>query len=223
MLLKERMIMKIKRITLITLAVLPLIVATVALFFLPDQIPAHFGANFEVDRYGSKFEILILPAEILLMSLIFLFPSIFVENEQNKKLLANIGIGLTLLLSVLNYFFLYAQASNAENINTGFFSIERVLMLLFAVFFIFVGNLMPLTRKNSFIGLRTKWSKHNNTVWKKSQLFGGLSMMVLGGILLVLAFVFPNIFLMLALLIAVVIVDTVYSYIAFKKYNNAKN
>ncbi|PIC63776.1 hypothetical protein CSV79_10070 [Sporosarcina sp. P13] len=28
---------------------------------LPDQIPAHFGANGEVDRYGSKFELLLLP------------------------------------------------------------------------------------------------------------------------------------------------------------------
>ncbi|MEK4023280.1 MULTISPECIES: DUF1648 domain-containing protein [Sporosarcina] len=29
---------------------------------LPDQIPAHFGANGEVDRWGSKFELFILPA-----------------------------------------------------------------------------------------------------------------------------------------------------------------
>ena len=28
---------------------------------LPDQVPAHFGANGEVDRWGSKWELLILP------------------------------------------------------------------------------------------------------------------------------------------------------------------
>ncbi|PIC79336.1 hypothetical protein CSV75_12115 [Sporosarcina sp. P18a] len=27
---------------------------------LPDRIPAHFGANGEVDRYGSKIELLLL-------------------------------------------------------------------------------------------------------------------------------------------------------------------
>ncbi|WP_153733129.1 DUF1648 domain-containing protein [Sporosarcina obsidiansis] len=29
---------------------------------LPDRIPAHFGAAGEVDRWGSKYELLILPA-----------------------------------------------------------------------------------------------------------------------------------------------------------------
>lgn len=28
---------------------------------LPDRIPAHFGANGEVDRYGSRIELLLLP------------------------------------------------------------------------------------------------------------------------------------------------------------------
>lgn len=28
---------------------------------LPDSVPAHFGANGEVDRWGSKWELLILP------------------------------------------------------------------------------------------------------------------------------------------------------------------
>ncbi|ARJ39251.1 hypothetical protein SporoP8_10440 [Sporosarcina ureae] len=28
---------------------------------LPDRIPAHFGANGEVDRYGSRMELLLLP------------------------------------------------------------------------------------------------------------------------------------------------------------------
>lgn len=34
---------------------------------LPDQIPAHFNAAGEVDRYGSKYELFILPVIGLLM------------------------------------------------------------------------------------------------------------------------------------------------------------
>lgn len=215
--------MKIKRITLIALAVLPLIVSVIALFFLPDQIPAHFGENFAVDRYGSKFEILIFPAEILLMSLIFLLPNLFMNNNQNEKLLVNIGIGIMLIFNVLDYYILYIQATNTQNMNSGFFSIERVLLLIFGVFFIFIGNLMPLARRNSFIGLRTKWSQHSDTVWKKSQIFGGISLIVLGVIFIAIAFVFPNILLMVCLLIALAVVDTVYSYIAYKKYGNSEN
>jgi uncharacterized membrane protein len=38
---------------------------------LPDQVPAHFNIQGEVNRYGSKFELLILPG-ISLFILLFL-------------------------------------------------------------------------------------------------------------------------------------------------------
>ena len=44
-----------------------------------------------------------------------------------------------------------------------------------------IGNLMPKLRKNSMIGLRTKWSMKNDTVWKKCQKIGGISF-IIGGI-----------------------------------------
>ncbi|WP_301107527.1 DUF1648 domain-containing protein [Sporosarcina sp.] len=34
---------------------------------LPERIPAHFVANGEVDRFGSKFELLLLPAIAIVM------------------------------------------------------------------------------------------------------------------------------------------------------------
>src|SRR6185312_6110225 len=37
---------------------------------LPSEIPAHFNGAGEVDRYGSKFELLILPVIGLLLWLI---------------------------------------------------------------------------------------------------------------------------------------------------------
>ena len=215
--------MKIKRIMLFALAVLPLIVSVIALLFLPEQIPVHFGTNFAVDRYGSKFEILILPIEIIFMSLIFLLPGIFIQEENNKKMLLNLGVALTLVFNALDYYILYIQSTDMQSLKTGVFSFERILLLIFGMFFIYIGNFMPMLRKNSFFGLRTKWSMENDTIWKKCQLFGGVSMMILGVIYFITAFVFPNIILMLSLLICVVVVDTVYTYIAFKKYSNAEN
>lgn len=45
---------------------LPLSVVLVSLQFLPDQIPAHYGISGEVDRWGSKYEILIFHLTISL-------------------------------------------------------------------------------------------------------------------------------------------------------------
>lgn len=212
--------MKIKKVLLITFAVSPLIVSLITLFFLPEEIPAHYGANFTVDRYGSKYEILIFPIEILIMSLIFLLPGIFMKNETNKRLTLNIGLALILVFNALEYYILFIQANNVTNINSGVFKIERILLLIFGVLFVFIGNLMPLSRRNSFVGLRTRWSMTNDTVWKKCQLFGGVSLIILGILLMVIAFVYPNIPLMIGLLIIVAITDTIYTYIAANKYGN---
>ena len=214
------MVMKIKKVLLITFAVSPLIVSLITLFFLPEEIPAHYGANFTVDRYGSKYEILIFPIEILIMSLIFLLPGIFMKNETNKRLTLNIGLALILVFNALEYYILFIQANNVTNINSGVFKIERILLLIFGVLFVFIGNLMPLSRRNSFVGLRTRWSMTNDTVWKKCQLFGGVSLIILGILLMVIAFVYPNIPLMIGLLIIVAITDTIYTYIAANKYGN---
>lgn len=212
--------MKIKKVLLITFAVSPLIVSLITLFFLPEEIPAHYGANFTVDRYGSKYEILIFPIDILIMSLIFLLPGIFMKNETNKRLTLNIGLALILVFNALEYYILFIQANNVTNINSGVFKIERILLLIFGVLFVFIGNLMPLSRRNSFVGLRTRWSMTNDTVWKKCQLFGGVSLIILGIILMVIAFVYPNIPLMIGLLIIVAITDTIYTYVAANKYGN---
>ena len=40
---------------------LPLVASLIALKFLPDVIPAHYNIQNMVDRWGSKYEILILP------------------------------------------------------------------------------------------------------------------------------------------------------------------
>ena len=143
------------------------------------------------------------------------------KNELNKKLILDIGIALILAFNALDYYILYVQSSNLYSINSGVFAIERILLLILGVLFVFIGNLMPMSRKNSFIGLRTKWSMSNDAVWKKCQLFGGVSMMILGITLFVLAFVFPNIFLMIGLILGVVVIDTIYSYIAANRNHTA--
>ncbi len=192
----------------------------ITLIFLPEVIPAHYGPDFTVDRYGSKFEILIFPVLILVSSLIFLLPGFFMKNEANKKIILNIGLAFILFFNALSYYILYLQANNVTDISSGVFGIERILLLIFGVFFIFIGNLIPMSRRNSFVGMRTKWSMTNDTVWKKCQLFSGISMILLGIVFLILAFVFPNIIFMFVLIFTVIITDTVYTYAAAKKYGD---
>lgn len=64
--------MKVKRIILYILIFLPLAVVLVSLKFLPDQIPAHYNFENQVDRWGSKYESLIIPAFVIIFGLFML-------------------------------------------------------------------------------------------------------------------------------------------------------
>ena len=80
---------------------------------------------------------------------------------------------------------------------------------------------MPKLRSNSVIGLRTPWSDKNDTVWKKCQIFGGVSFMI-GGIIMVVCGIFMEglaaMFVALGIIIICAAAGTVYSYFAAKKY-----
>lgn len=208
--------MKAKRILLIILAVLPLIVTLIALIFMPAEIPAHYGPDLMCDRWGSKFETLILPAAVLVLCLPFLLPSFFMGKESNKKVMLNIGIALIIFMSLLQYYLLFIQANGFTDLKRHGLGFERFIMLGFGGLFMFIGNIMPTVRRNSLVGLRTPWSMKNDEVWKKSQRFGGISMMILGAAIIILAFSFANLFLMLGLILLTAVVDTVYSYFAAK-------
>ena len=65
------------------------IVATLIYFpSLPDKLPAHYGINGNVDRYGGKGTAFILPIVNLIMFIMFAFfilsPKIL-ENPKTKK------------------------------------------------------------------------------------------------------------------------------------------
>lgn len=75
--------MKIKKFIFWMLTLLPFVVVMVALPFLPDQIPAHYGINGEVTRWGSKYETLIFPFLTLFLSII-LFGSITAIGKKEK-------------------------------------------------------------------------------------------------------------------------------------------
>lgn len=88
---------------------------------LPDQVPAHFGANGEVDRWGSKWELLILPALTIGMHFFMLVLEKFPQthnyperfNEQNAAAFyTNSRQTLNYMRNVINVLFIYTVKEN---------------------------------------------------------------------------------------------------------------
>ncbi len=204
-------------------------ITLIMLPFLPDTVPAHYNALDEVDRYGSKYELLILPAMVIgfgyLMRGIAKFAEKQEQNEgqkNNGKIVLLSGMGGLVLFNALTVYFLYTAFRQTENLNEMPFEIYQLINLIFGILFVILGNVMPKVKKNDFFGVRLSYSMKNEVTWQKCQRFGGIAFMVCGLILIVASLlgfrgIAASIFL-IALMLVYVLVVVIYSYQIAKKY-----
>lgn len=169
---------------LLATAIFPLIAVLVLLRFLPDKIPAHYDINMNIDRYGSKYEILIMPAVIIIQSVfiyIFALRSVKADSTgNNKKVLLITGITTDLVFACITAFQIRSAFSSVSlNSINGGFSLN-VTFILMGLATAVMGNFLPKCKMNSLTGLRTEWSMANEEVWFRCQRFGGALMVICG-------------------------------------------
>lgn len=124
---------------------------------LPETIPAHFGANGEVDRWGTKWELLLLPVIAIVL---FLFMH-YIEarphthnyparlNDTNRaafylhsRRVINFTKNLcTLLLAYTTWRTILVAKGAAEGLGMGAFS-----MLLGALFVVVIWGVIKMLR-----------------------------------------------------------------------------
>lgn len=202
----------------VLIAILPSVFLVFIWSELPEKVPMHWNLQGEIDRYGSKTE-LIWSACALPLFIYFIFQIIPAIDPKDKiknmgKKFYSLKLILTLFMSVLSLFIILS----AKNQSIGSGNYVFVLIgLLFAV----LGNYFQAIKPNYFIGIRTPWTLENEIVWKKTHKLGG-KIWLTGGILIaVLAFLIQNnttYFIVFAGITSLLcIVPFVYSYTQFRK------
>lgn len=207
------------------LARLPLFVTLTSFFFMPDEVPVHFGINNQVDRWGSKYELLILPFVTIVIGIVFLLIARHLDKKEdngsnNYNVMTTVGIAILGLFNILTYYILYIAFTQVQDLDSPKIDMLSLLTFTFGIVFIIIGNVVPKTKMNHFLGLRTKWSMSSEEAWKKSQRFGGYTMIITGLITIILSLVLngsASLFAMIITLIAMAIVDAAYSYFTSKK------
>lgn len=138
------------------------------------------------------------------------------NNSNNEKVAVTAGIVSLIVFNVMDYYFLYADFKQVSNLSDMNIDLNSLLLACMGIGFIVMGNIMPKTKLNSIIGLRTKWSMKNEMTWKRSQRFGGITFIV-SGVLITLGGIFffkdMNAFLWcFVIMIIMLIADLIYSY-----------
>ena len=91
---------------------LPLVISMISLVFLPNLIPVHYNIKNEIDRWGSKYEILIIPIITILLGKFLLFirkwvKKYEVKGNNNEKFVLIIGICLLLIYNIILCMMIY--------------------------------------------------------------------------------------------------------------------
>lgn len=193
-----------KHLTRILLA-FPMLMTLLWLRFLPELVPMHYNFQSEVDRWGSKWELLLLPGILLVMGLATELAASAMEHRSkaggegqqeayhrsNARVVRVISLAIALLFSGIQFVLLIGAAKAAQGeTDQAPELLMRVVPVGIGLFMMVMGNVMPKTRRNSAVGFRCGWTQYNETTWRRGNRFAGIAgvvaglAMILGGLAL---------------------------------------
>ena len=217
------------------IAGLSAVITLIWIRLLPDTVPMHYDFSGEIDRWGSKYELLLFPGLILLFALFWMFMIRVFEKKRDKAVLdrerAEAGTNVKVLkytglvttaafaLEQIAILYITQRLANGETPALNL-SIPRVACLLVGLLFIALGNYIPKTKKNQLVGLRISWSLYNDETWRRSNRFSAYTMVIGGIVTVVIAFLAKEEQLMIWMILCLLLsagVSAAYAYFVYKK------
>ena len=184
---------------------------------LPSAMPLHWNLRGDVDGWGTRWQgALLLPTIALAVWLLLAqLPRIDPRRESYPKFRESYD--LVVLASVLFLVALHgavlASALGAP------VPMSRVMPIGVGLLLITIGNVLPRTRPNWWLGVRTPWTLSNDRVWARTHRVAGF-LMVGAGVVVALSSALPATWGLAVLLCAVAFAalgSIAYSWVAWKE------
>ena len=159
-----------KELPSLALILVPFIYLGIIWGSLPNQVPIHWNALGEIDRYGSKFSLFLLPIFMpgsiyLTFTLIQRFTAIEKIAKMGKKL-NTLKFLMILFMSVLCMLIIHSSKE-------GLVGQPTFVFVSLGLFITMLGNFFQTIRPNYFLGIRTPWTLKSVEVWKSTHALAG--------------------------------------------------
>lgn len=191
---------------------------------LPDRIPLHYNLQGEVDRLGSKTELL---AGILILTVVNIGVCVLLFNahkidtrknaQVNKDAMRGIAFGISFVIDALLCWFIYTLVNDYTGSPVPF--ILTGLGILLSI----TGNYLYNIKPNYFAGLRMRWTLNNDDNWRKTHHLAGKLWFGGGLIIIACSFLLAPVAALIGaggVLFFLIILPFVYSYRLHQKQKN---
>ena len=179
---------------------------------LPENIATSFGWNGEITGYSSKmFAVVGLPAILTIVNLICIIAT---NADPRRKNISNKMF--TAVISIVPVCSLLCGACIYGNALGYKVSVESIMPVFMGILFFVLGFILPKCKQNYTIGIKLPWTLHDEENWDKTHKLAG-KLWIYGGIIMVVSGLFNLTFLFMAIIFALVIIPTVYSYLLYRK------
>lgn len=211
-----------KRYTLTVLALAASWAATLAAFTVfPERVPVHWNAAGEVDRWGSKYESLLLPLiQLFIVGLLAVWPR-FDPSRRGPWRSWPLLVAVTAwVLTLVQLGILYMTWSTLQSGSSHAEAGPRVLFTALGLMFVVIGIYLPKAPQNWVFGVRTPWTLSSERSWQVTNRVGGRLFVALGLAIVVAAWWWPQPWLawgMVSALLLATVYLMVLSYVVWKR------
>jgi len=192
------------------------------------DIPIHWNAEGVADGFAPKAQAVRILWSIpavsafcaLLLAILPRLDPLKANLYKSAKAYVAIWLGVMALMALVTIGVCLSFLKGA-NSGSDYNATEMVRWIMggTAILIIILGNYLPKTRRNWFLGIRTPWTLSSDITWEKTHRLGGRLFMVAGIISLMGVFVLDILWITMLLTLivcAVGITSIVYSYFVWQ-------
>ena len=182
---------------------------------LPASLPTHWNWHGNVDNYGPRWVLFILGPGLMaaVLGLFAALPKISPQRFElatPKATYHYLMLVVVAMIGCLYAIMLWAAWSGSANL-------PQAMLVVVAVFFALIGNVMGKVRRNFWIGIRTPWTLASERVWYATHRLAGKTIVIAASVCLFAIFAGLPFWLCLAILIIGPCLPAVYSLAYYQR------
>lgn len=179
---------------------------------LPAQIPSHWNAAGEIDRWSSKaFAVFCIPLILLAAQWLCVIGTGADPKKANHSgKILQLVLWIIPILSIVLHVLTYMAALGNE------VRIEVVMPVFIGLVLTIIGNYLPKCKQNYTIGIKIPWTLHSEENWNKTHRFAGWLWTFCGLVIMLTGF-FGGFWIFFAIVLVMVLAPFLYSYHLHRK------